>query len=95
MKAQLLAAIASVHEIATGLLGPVLDFIDARVVIRRAMILIVLWQVVDSYLWAKGYIETHPDKSGVDLGLVLAAVLTPVNLLMGFLYRAYNDARAT
>lgn len=72
--------------------GGFLDFIDKRQIVRRAMVLICLWLLVDCYLWAKGY-AMLPGKTGADLGIVIGTILTPVTALQGFLYRMYNDGR--
>lgn len=68
------------------------DFLDQRRIVRRAMVLVVLWQLVDSYLWAKGYAATTT-RTGVEIGLVIAAVLAPVTTLQGFLFRVYDGSR--
>lgn len=72
--------------------GHLLDFIDNRHVIRRAMILIVLWQLVDVYLFAK-VIAVRPEMSGVELAAIIAALTTPPTALMGFLFKTYGDGR--
>ncbi len=79
---------ATIKAAATGLL----DFIDERKVIRRAMVLIVLWQLVDAYLWAKAY-ALRQGMTGVELSAVIAAVLTPVTILQGFLFKLYDASR--
>lgn len=85
--------VAVVYGLLNLFFGGVLDFIDNRQIVRRVMTLGCFWMMVDCYMWAKGYAET-PGKTGADLGLVLAAILTPVTALQGFLFRVYNDGRS-
>lgn len=82
-----------IYGLLTVIFGGILDFVDRRQIVRRAMVLTCLWMLVDCYMWAKGY-ASSPSKTGADLSLVIAAILTPVTALQGFLYRMYNDGRA-
>lgn len=92
MKLPILVAIAAVQEIVAAIVGPVLDFIDNRQVVRRALILIVMWQLVDVYLWAKGY-ASRPGMTGLELGAVITAMTGPPTVLMGFLFKMYDSSR--
>jgi len=74
------------------LVGRFLDFIDRRQVVRRAMVLIVLWQLVDVYLFAK-HIALRPGMSGLELAAIIAALTSPPTALMGFLFKSYGDGR--
>lgn len=84
--------ISEVYRVLNALIGPFLDFIDNRQIVRRVMVLSCLWMLIDAYVWAKGYAGV-PGQSGADLSLVIAAILTPVTALQGFLYRMYSDGR--
>ena len=88
----ILAAIAACQQILVAIVGPLLDFIDRRQIVRRAIVLIVLWQLVDAYLWAKGY-AARDGMTGVELAAVIAALTGPVTLLQGFLFRMYDASR--
>jgi len=88
----LLALITSLRTLTDAALGGLLDFIDQRLIIRRAMIIAVLWMMIDVYRWAKGY-ASLPGKSGAELGLVIAALTVPASALMGFIYKTYDEGR--
>jgi hypothetical protein len=89
---KLLDAIAGFHAIIAAVLGPVLDFIDRRHVVRRVIIGIFVWQTVDAYLWAKTF-AYHVGTSGAELALVIGAVTVPVTILSGALFKFYDAAR--
>jgi hypothetical protein len=92
MTDRILAFIAALQRILQAIAGPVLDFIDQRQVVRRAMVLIVLWQLVDAYLWAKHF-AYRDGMTGLELGAVIAAITGPVTVLQGFLFRMYDSSR--
>ena len=73
-------------------IGSLLDFIDRRRIVRRVMVLTVLWMLVDCYLWAKGF-AGRPGMTGAELALVIGAITVPVTALQGFLFRAYDHSR--
>ncbi len=89
---QLIAWIGQAQRVFVAIVGPMLDFIDARQVVRRAMVLIVLWQLVDAYVWAKAFAE-RPGMTGAELAAVIAAILVPVTALQGVLFRMYDSSR--
>lgn len=79
-------------DIAEFVFGGLFDFIDKRMIIRRVIILLVLYETVDVYLWAKSY-AMLPGKSGADLSVVIAALTVPISILQGFMFRMYDESR--
>lgn len=92
MKKAVLGWLGSMHEILDATFGGFFDFIDDRQIIRRGIVLILLYQVVDVYLWAKNY-ALMPGKSGAELSVVIAALIVPVSFLQGFLFKIYDEGR--
>jgi len=92
MLTKILRAIDGSRQIIGGILGPILDFIDSRMVIRRIITIVVLWQLVDVYLFAKEY-ALRSGMNGLELGAVLTALTLPVTALQAFMFKAYDDAR--
>lgn len=84
--------VSTIYAVLNLFFGGILDFIDKRQIVRRVMTLGCFWMMVDCYIWAKGYAEA-PGRTGAELAMVLAAILTPVTALQGFLFRVYNDGR--
>lgn len=74
------------------MIGRLLDFVDRRKVVRRVQVLVLLWMLVDCYLWARGYVE-RSDRPGAELALVLGVVTWPITALMGWVYRRYDETR--
>jgi hypothetical protein len=90
--AYIVSCIGGAQAIIGAIVSPALDFIDSRQVVRRAMVLIVLWQLVDAYIWAKGF-AARPGMSGTEIAAVIAAITGPVTILQGFLFRMYDASR--
>jgi len=74
--------------------GDFLDFIDERSVVRRVMVLIVLWQLCDVYIFAKTLVLL-PGKTGIEISAIIAALTVPVTMLQGFLFKQYSDTRSS
>lgn len=72
--------------------GRVLDFIDRRKVVRRVQVLVLMWMLVDCYLWARGYAE-RSKLPGAELALVMGVVTWPITTLVGIVYRQYDNSR--
>ncbi len=70
------------------------DFIDNRVVVRRAALGISVWLVWDGTRWAQKYAELHADKPGAEIALTITAVTGLTTLLMGYLFKVYTEDRA-
>lgn len=69
------------------------EIVDRIYIVRRLVLILATWQTYDSYVWAKRYVEAHPEKPGVEIAAILAAVLGAVTLLQGFVLKLYNDGK--
>lgn len=67
--------------------------VNEHFLIRRAAFVVLLYMTWDAFQWAMRYAETS-ERSGVELGLVMAAVTAPVALLQRSIVELYNVARA-
>lgn len=70
-----------------------LELADKHFLFRRFALLVLLYVTVDAFAWAKHFAEAT-DKSGAELGLIIAAVTGPVALLQRSILDLYNQARA-
>lgn len=70
------------------------DWIDSRYIVRRALLAATFFLASDSYVWAKHFADTT-DKTGAEVGLIVAAVTGPVSLLLGQIAKLYNDGKGT
>lgn len=70
-----------------------LELADKHFLFRRVALLVLLYVTADAFAWAKAFAETT-DKSGAELGLIIAAVTGPVALLQRSILDLYNQARA-
>lgn len=82
----------AIRDVSDAAFGGIFNFIDQRQIVRRGVIVMMLYQAMDVYIWAKNY-ALLPGKSGAELGLVIAALTVPVSLLQGFLFKMYDDSR--
>lgn len=73
--------------------GGLFRFMDTHSVSRRAALYVSLWITVDSYAWAKHFVDSHADKSGTDLGLTIGAVLAAVTAMQGWVFKLYLDGK--
>ena len=69
-----------------------MDWLDNRTIVRRLILAITMYLVVDSYLWAKQY-AWLATRTGSDIALVVVAVTAPVTLLLKFVLDNYAEAR--
>jgi uncharacterized oligopeptide transporter (OPT) family protein len=68
------------------------DWVDTRNVIRR-IIVIVTWAVtIDLIYRCWGWAATTT-KTGTDVAAVIAAFMTPLSILQGFVSKFYFDSR--
>jgi len=88
----LIAWINQAQRVFVAIVAPLLDFIDARHVVRRVAFAVVLYLLVDCYVWAKAY-AMRDGMTGAELGMVIAAVLVPVTALQASVLRLYNQSR--
>jgi hypothetical protein len=68
------------------------DWIDRRMIIRRAMTLGTFGLCVQFQFWCIDFAKTSP-RSGAEIALILGAVGTPLNALMGYMLAVYRDSR--
>lgn len=80
-------------DAADALFGGMFHFMDKYSVSRRAALYLTLWVTIDSYSWAKHFVDSHADKSGTDLGLTTGAVLAAVTALQGIVFKIYIDGK--
>lgn len=76
------------------LLSEFWDFIDKRLIVRRGIVLFAVYLTWDSWQWGKAFAETHIDKGGGELAIIIGSVTAPVTLLLGWVVRIYSDARS-
>lgn len=68
------------------------DLFNKHYLVRR---LVLSWMMVITtilIIWAMKFAVTSP-RSGADIAMILAAVLTPWTTLQGFVFKFYNEAR--
>lgn len=75
------------------MISDLLDFVDERAVVRRAVLFITLWMTWEAFYWAAKF-ATLTDKSGIEVAAIIAAVTAPISLLQGFVFKVYADGRA-
>ena len=68
--------------------------IDDNMLIRRAILLLIVYMCYDSYQWAKAYVASCK-MGGAETGLIVAAVTVPISLLLKGLVELYNASRAS
>ena len=68
------------------------DWVDTRSIVRRIVLFVTLWMSWAAFIWAAGFAETT-DKSGVEVGLIIAAVTAPIAALQGFVFKVYSESR--
>ena len=90
--ARIIAAIGAGQSILAAAIGPALDFVDNRAIVRRIMVGVILWMLIDVYAWAKAY-ALRPGVSGLELAAVIAALTVPVTTLQGVVFRLYDTSR--
>ena len=70
------------------------DWIDSRFIVRRSLLLATFWLTAHAYFWAVEF-ASATEKTGAEVGLIIAAVTAPISLLMGQIAKLYNDGRGT
>jgi hypothetical protein len=66
---------------------------DAAIGVRRTAVLgITLWMTRRSFLWATQY-AAATTTDGASTALVIAAVLAPISLLQGYVFKAYLESK--
>jgi len=73
-------------------------FLDREIlscVHRRVGYYLLWWLIISVVFWSTTYVEMATAKgvSGVEMGVVLAAVNGPLTVLMGYVFKQYVDSR--
>ncbi len=70
------------------------DWVDERYIVRRLLLVFTFALTAHAYFWAIEFARVT-EKTGIELGLVIAAITAPISLLMSQIARLYNDGRGT
>ena len=70
-----------------------MDWLDNRMIVRRVILVMTMWLVIDSYFWARAYAWAS-SRPGQDIALVVTAVTLPVTLLLKFVLDNYAERRS-
>lgn len=91
MKQWILKAIDAVWDVLDALIFRFFRMADKTRLTRRIVLGITIWLTLDSFFWAKYYIQSLPTTSGAELGLIVAAVTAPVTALQAFAFKWYME----
>lgn len=69
------------------------DWIDRRQIDAYAVSLVILYGTVDIMRWAMRFAELHPDKSGLEVAAIIAAIVTPYSALQAAAIKFLFEAR--
>jgi hypothetical protein len=69
------------------------DFIDKRDIDKHMVTLAILWGTVKLTEWAMAFAAAHPDKPGLELAAIIAAVTGPYMGLQAAAIKFYFDSR--
>ena len=69
------------------------DAVDNHLLIRRSILIFMVWMTYDAYEWAKLFASSNAKLGGTELGLIIAAVTAPISMLMKSLVEMYTDVR--
>jgi hypothetical protein len=76
-----------------GWLTRIWDWIDKRDIDKHVVSIFVLLKTYDVTHWAMTFANEHHDKSGVEIGATIVAVLGPYSLLQAAVIKWYFEAR--
>lgn len=68
------------------------DFVDSRAIVRRVMTLGTFALTVHVIVWAVWFATTSP-RTGAEIAVIIGAVMVPVNVLQGYMFARYSQAR--
>ena len=57
-------------------------------VARPVTLGVTVWMTYNAYQWAAMFANTS-DKAGMDVAVVVAAVIAPISVLQGYVFKAY------
>lgn len=60
---------------------------------RTAVLGITLWMTWRSFLWATDFALLNAERDGATTALVIAAVLAPISVLQGYVFKAYLESK--
>lgn len=66
----------------------IFDFIDRRAITKRVMTIGTFAVVVHVIIWSMWFAQNSP-RSGSEIGVILAAIMVPLNALMGYMFGQY------
>jgi hypothetical protein len=71
------------------------EWVDRRQIDAHCYSLLILWGTVRITTWCMSYASSHPDKSGLEVAAVIAAVMAPWSALQAAAIKFLFDARTT
>ena len=69
------------------------DWVDNRAIIRRIVLFVTLWMSWASFTWAAAFAQATK-LAGLEAAAIIAAVLTPISALQGFVFKVYVEGKA-
>lgn len=57
-------------------------------VTRPLVLLVTLWLTYDAYQWAAAFAEVS-QRSGAEVTMIIAAVIAPVSVLQGYVFKQF------
>ena len=78
-----------------GLISRGWDWFDKRDIDKHIIMAIVIYGTIRLTLWATNYVDMHSMDSGADVGLKVAAVLLPWNIIAAPAIKWYFESRPT
>lgn len=71
------------------------DWVDDRDIDKHAVSLAILYGTMTILKWAMAFADTHPDKSGVEIAAIIAAVSAPYMALQTAALSFYFKSRTS
>lgn len=68
------------------------NWLDNRMIVRRLLLGVTMYLVIDSYAWCKSFAE-HTARDGLQIAAIIAAVTGPVTVLLKFVLDNYTEGR--
>lgn len=77
-----------------GLVHVFFDFLDKRSVFRRTAFVWMMWLTTQGTFWCFDYAASKVFADGAQVAAVIAAVMGPLALLQGAIFKWYSETRA-
>ena len=77
----------------TNLLTKFWDWIDRREIDKHVASIAIMYGTRNIVQWAMSYASAHPDKQGLELAAIIAAVTTPYMALQAAAIKYYFETR--